>query len=147
MTCVAIIPARGGSRGIPRKNLVPVAGKPLLAYTIADDKGGFHAIDQAAENDVTAICEAADLGRFRDLRRDECGARQVRPGPRNHDGDGNQREYERQRDKQTPVPVEGSERERQRIRRLERTGERLWSRRRRRESLGRRSRGSAGSAH
>jgi YrbI family 3-deoxy-D-manno-octulosonate 8-phosphate phosphatase len=34
MTCVAIIPARGGSRGIPRKNLVPVAGKPLLAYTI-----------------------------------------------------------------------------------------------------------------
>ncbi len=36
----------------------------LLAYTIADDKGGFHAIDQAAENDVTAICEAADLGRF-----------------------------------------------------------------------------------
>ena len=36
----------------------------LLAYTIADDKGGFHAIDQAAENDVTAICGAADLGRF-----------------------------------------------------------------------------------
>jgi YrbI family 3-deoxy-D-manno-octulosonate 8-phosphate phosphatase len=34
MTCVAIIPARGGSRGIPRKNLRPIAGKPLLAYTI-----------------------------------------------------------------------------------------------------------------
>jgi YrbI family 3-deoxy-D-manno-octulosonate 8-phosphate phosphatase len=34
MTSVAIIPARGGSRGIPRKNLRPIAGKPLLAYTI-----------------------------------------------------------------------------------------------------------------
>lgn len=31
----AIIPARGGSTGIPRKNLVELAGKPLLAHTIA----------------------------------------------------------------------------------------------------------------
>ncbi len=32
---LAIIPARGGSKGIPRKNLQPLAGKPLLAYSIA----------------------------------------------------------------------------------------------------------------
>ena len=31
---LGIIPARGGSKGIPRKNLVPLAGKPLLYYTI-----------------------------------------------------------------------------------------------------------------
>lgn len=31
---VVIIPARGGSKGIPRKNLVPVCGKPLIAYTL-----------------------------------------------------------------------------------------------------------------
>lgn len=31
---VAIIPARGGSKGIPGKNLKPVAGKPLIAWTI-----------------------------------------------------------------------------------------------------------------
>lgn len=31
---VAIVPARGGSKGIPRKNLAPVAGKPLIAWTI-----------------------------------------------------------------------------------------------------------------
>lgn len=31
---VCIIPARGGSKGIPKKNLYPVAGKPLIAWTI-----------------------------------------------------------------------------------------------------------------
>jgi len=31
---VAIIPARGGSKGIPRKNLVDLCGKPLLAWSI-----------------------------------------------------------------------------------------------------------------
>lgn len=30
---LAIIPARGGSKGIPRKNIKKLAGKPLLAYT------------------------------------------------------------------------------------------------------------------
>ena len=34
MDVVALIPARGGSKGIPRKNLAPVAGRPLLAWTI-----------------------------------------------------------------------------------------------------------------
>lgn len=29
-----IIPARGGSKGIPRKNIRPLAGKPLIHYTI-----------------------------------------------------------------------------------------------------------------
>lgn len=31
---VAIIPARGGSKGIPRKNIVDLGGKPLVAYSI-----------------------------------------------------------------------------------------------------------------
>lgn len=32
---LAVIPARGGSKGIPRKNLVDVCGKPLIAWSIA----------------------------------------------------------------------------------------------------------------
>ena len=31
---LAVIPARGGSKGVPRKNIRPVFGKPLIAYTI-----------------------------------------------------------------------------------------------------------------
>ena len=32
---LAIVPARGGSKGIPRKNVREVAGHPLIAYSIA----------------------------------------------------------------------------------------------------------------
>jgi len=31
---LAIIPARGGSKGIPRKNVRDIAGKPLIAWSI-----------------------------------------------------------------------------------------------------------------
>jgi len=31
---ISIIPARGGSKRLPRKNILPLAGKPLIAYSI-----------------------------------------------------------------------------------------------------------------
>lgn len=31
---LGIIPARGGSKGIPRKNIRPICGKPMIVYTI-----------------------------------------------------------------------------------------------------------------
>jgi CMP-N-acetylneuraminic acid synthetase len=34
MAVFALIPARGGSKGIPRKNIRAIAGKPLIAWTI-----------------------------------------------------------------------------------------------------------------
>lgn len=34
LSCFALIPARGGSKGIPRKNIKPIAGKPLIAWSI-----------------------------------------------------------------------------------------------------------------
>lgn len=35
---LALIPARGGSKGIPRKNTVMLGGKPLIAYSILQAK-------------------------------------------------------------------------------------------------------------
>lgn len=34
MEIVGIIPARGGSKGLPRKNILPLGGRPLISYTI-----------------------------------------------------------------------------------------------------------------
>lgn len=34
MEILAVIPARGGSKGVPRKNIKPLAGKPLIAWMI-----------------------------------------------------------------------------------------------------------------
>lgn len=34
MRVIGVIPARGGSKGVPRKNIISLAGKPLVAYTI-----------------------------------------------------------------------------------------------------------------
>ena len=31
---LGVIPARGGSKGVPRKNIRPLAGKPLIHYTV-----------------------------------------------------------------------------------------------------------------
>jgi N-acylneuraminate cytidylyltransferase len=37
-TILAIIPARGGSKGIPHKNIKKLGGKPLIAWTIEEAK-------------------------------------------------------------------------------------------------------------
>ncbi|MFC1754033.1 cytidylyltransferase domain-containing protein, partial [Thermoproteota archaeon] len=39
---IAIIPARGGSKGIPKKNIIDLAGKPLIAHTIESGKKSKH---------------------------------------------------------------------------------------------------------
>jgi len=36
MNIISIIPARGGSKGIPKKNIRLLAGKPLIAYSIIE---------------------------------------------------------------------------------------------------------------
>ena len=35
---IAVIPARGGSKGIPKKNIMPICDKPLLAWSILHAK-------------------------------------------------------------------------------------------------------------
>lgn len=58
---LAIIPARGGSKGVPRKNIRPVAGKPLIAYTIETAlacKDLFHRIIVSTDDDeISAIAQ------------------------------------------------------------------------------------------
>ncbi|MGB0525348.1 MAG: cytidylyltransferase domain-containing protein, partial [Flammeovirgaceae bacterium] len=34
MKILGLIPARGGSKGVPRKNIKLLCGKPLIQYTI-----------------------------------------------------------------------------------------------------------------
>ncbi len=38
---LAVVPARGGSKGLPRKNLLHLCGHPLLAYSIAAGKQAY----------------------------------------------------------------------------------------------------------
>lgn len=57
---LAIIPARGGSRTIPRKNIKLLAGKPLIAWTI-DVSLGSELIDRVIVS--TEDAEIADISR------------------------------------------------------------------------------------
>lgn len=38
-SCVFVVPARGGSKRIPRKNILSLSGKPLITYTLEAAKG------------------------------------------------------------------------------------------------------------
>lgn len=63
MRLLALIPARGGSKGIPRKNIKPLAGKPLLGWTIevARQAGSVDRIVVSTEDDEIAAV-ARELG-------------------------------------------------------------------------------------
>ena len=56
---LAIIPARGGSKGIPHKNLCEVAGKPLLVRTIEQGQGSALVDRLILSSDDPAIMETA----------------------------------------------------------------------------------------
>ena len=63
MKILAIIPARGGSKGIPRKNVCLLAGRPLIAYTIEAAlaaKSLDRVIVSTDDNEIAAT--ATDLG-------------------------------------------------------------------------------------
>jgi CMP-N,N'-diacetyllegionaminic acid synthase len=54
---LGIIPARGGSKGIPHKNITPLAGKPLLAYTAEAAKGSRRLTRTVLSTDDPCIAE------------------------------------------------------------------------------------------
>jgi N-acylneuraminate cytidylyltransferase len=58
MNIVAIIPARGGSKGVPRKNIKLLDGKPLLSYAIdAALKSNFikHVVVNTEDTEIASI--------------------------------------------------------------------------------------------
>lgn len=46
LNIVCIIPARGGSKGIPKKNLLNIGGKPLVAWSIEQSKNSKYIKDK-----------------------------------------------------------------------------------------------------
>lgn len=56
---LALIPARGGSKGIPRKNLLMVAGKPLIAYSIEHALASAHVTRTVVSTDDAEIAQVA----------------------------------------------------------------------------------------
>jgi N-acylneuraminate cytidylyltransferase len=55
----AIIPARGGSKGIPGKNIRPIGGQPLIVHTIKAALGSHHIDRVAVSTDDPMIAEVA----------------------------------------------------------------------------------------
>ncbi|NLB61201.1 MAG: N-acylneuraminate cytidylyltransferase, partial [Clostridiales bacterium] len=55
MKILAIIPARGGSKGIPRKNVRLMNGKPLICYAIDN------ALSVEAITDVVVTSDDSEL--------------------------------------------------------------------------------------
>ena len=63
MKVLGVITARGGSKGIPGKNLKPLAGKPLLAYTVEAGRrsGALDRVILSTEDEAIAAA-GRDLG-------------------------------------------------------------------------------------
>lgn len=65
MRVLCVIPVRGGSKGIPRKNLKPIAGKPLVAWTIEQalaakaELEGEHLVDVLVSTDDAELADIA----------------------------------------------------------------------------------------
>ena len=57
MRVLGIVPARGGSKGIPHKNITPLCGKPLLWYTAEAALAAQTLTDVVLSTDDEAIAE------------------------------------------------------------------------------------------
>lgn len=56
---LAVIPARGGSKGVPGKNLAPVGGMPLVARAVQACRAARLVTDVVVSTDDASIAEAA----------------------------------------------------------------------------------------
>ncbi|WP_243975757.1 cytidylyltransferase domain-containing protein [Vibrio natriegens] len=56
---IAIIPARGGSKRLPRKNILPLGGKPLIGWTIEAAQNSLYVDDVFVSTDDQEIADVA----------------------------------------------------------------------------------------
>lgn len=78
---LAIIPARGGSKGLPGKNIRPMYGKPLIVHTIEAAlaaRGVDRVVLSTDDEDIAAVCRDYDIEvpflRPAELARDDSSA-------------------------------------------------------------------------
>ena len=72
MKILAVIPARGGSKGVPRKNIKMLGGKPLIAWTIeAAIMSGVDNCPIVSTEDAEIAAVALMYGGCRSVRPDE----------------------------------------------------------------------------
>jgi CMP-N-acetylneuraminic acid synthetase len=80
---ICIIPARGGSKRLPRKNITPLLGKPLLTYTIQaalDSRLSNYVIVSTEDREIKKIARNSGAlihDRDKKLSRDDVGVLQV----------------------------------------------------------------------
>lgn len=84
MNALVLIPARGGSKGVPGKNIKPLNGKPLILYTLDAARGVFpdenicvSTDDEAIKNVVTEAGLPVPFLRPDSLATDIAGSREV----------------------------------------------------------------------
>lgn len=77
---LAIIPARGGSKGIPRKNIKKLKGKPLLYYTIKEAKKSKFLSKIVVSTDDEEIARISRKYRVTVIRRPQKLAQDTTPG-------------------------------------------------------------------
>lgn len=71
MQILAVIPARGASKGIPRKNIRLMNGKPLISYSINNAKKSRYITDVFVSTDSDEIAEVAEEYGANIIKRDE----------------------------------------------------------------------------
>ncbi len=79
MRVIAVIPARGGSKRLPRKNIQPLLGRPILDYSIAAGLASRHvgagnvyvSTDDAEIAEIAIECGANVIERPPELARDD----------------------------------------------------------------------------
>jgi len=66
---LSIIPARGGSKGLPRKNIIDLNGKPLIAWTIEASLKSKYITDTYVSSDDNEILEISKKYKANILKR------------------------------------------------------------------------------